>query len=293
MEAKKNNLKLSEDRANAVKNYLTSVWNISEERINIKRRNLPVKLSTPIDDSLKIEENSRVEITSNKYEIIEPIYLTDTVRVLNFNRLVFEPKAEVKKKINSWNFKVYQNGSNQVLFDSSGQGKIPDSFVLDLENNIENWALLNSDLNYDFSVNELDGKSAVDNQKIEINSLLSVSEKRKQKQIDIELGYFKLILFDFNSSQLSRNNLKIVEFIKNKINTDSDVKILGYTDKTGNEEGNKRISMRRAQSSQKAMGLTNAKIYAIGEEKLLYDNTLPEGRFYCRTVEIISETPVK
>ena len=34
----------------------------------------------------------------------------------------------------------------------------------------------------------------------------------------------------------------------------------------------------------------NAK--GLGESVLLYDNDIPEGRFYCRTVEVILETPL-
>jgi hypothetical protein len=31
----------------------------------------------------------------------------------------------------------------------------------------------------------------------------------------------------------------------------------------------------------------------MGERELIYNNELPEGRFYCRTVTITVETPIK
>jgi arginase family enzyme len=34
-------------------------------------------------------------------------------------------------------------------------------------------------------------------------------------------------------------------------------------------------------------------VKGLGESVLLYDNSQPEGRFYCRTVEIVVETPIE
>jgi outer membrane protein OmpA-like peptidoglycan-associated protein len=67
----------------------------------------------------------------------------------------------------------------------------------------------------------------------------------------------------------------------------------GYTDKLGDEEINERISERRARSVARRLNIPGAKVEGLGESELLYDNDLPEGRYYCRTVQIIIETPVK
>ena len=43
----------------------------------------------------------------------------------------------------------------------------------------------------------------------------------------------------------------------------------------------------------RALGIAGASVAGIGEQDPLYDNALPEGRFYNRTVDIVVETPVE
>jgi hypothetical protein len=53
-----------------------------------------------------------------------------------------------------------------------------------------------------------------------------------------------------------------------------------------------KLSGKRAEETGQALAIKNVEIKAMGNTKLLYDNILPEGRFYCRTVEIVIETPI-
>ncbi|MEI6089253.1 MAG: hypothetical protein WCR42_02265 [bacterium] len=34
-------------------------------------------------------------------------------------------------------------------------------------------------------------------------------------------------------------------------------------------------------------------VQGVGEDTLLYNNDVPEGRFYCRTVQIVVKTPIE
>ena len=65
---------------------------------------------------------------------------------------------------------------------------------------------------------------------------------------------------------------------------------MGYTDRTGNLEYNQKLAEQRGVSAQKSLGRDNAKVTGLGSSKLLYNNDFPEGRFYCRTVNIIVKT---
>jgi outer membrane protein OmpA-like peptidoglycan-associated protein len=62
----------------------------------------------------------------------------------------------------------------------------------------------------------------------------------------------------------------------------------------GEADYNQKLSERRAASVHDLLRefLPNAAIRSegVGESQLLFDNTLPEGRFYCRTVQILVET---
>ena len=118
--------------------------------------------------------------------------------------------------------------------------------------------------------------------------------KRRTGQSDKEFEYYSLILFDYGKSELGSEHRKVVDFIKQRISQDSKVFIYGFTDSMGDENINRRISDNRAISVLKRLNInSNVTVEGKGESELLYDNDTPEGRFYCRTVTINIETPVK
>jgi outer membrane protein OmpA-like peptidoglycan-associated protein len=119
-----------------------------------------------------------------------------------------------------------------------------------------------------------------------------VRQKRQNLVGDYEVEKFSLILFDFDKATIEGMNKNIVEFIKKRIKSNSEVQIVGYSDRTGDQEYNKRLSEERAKSTKKELKRIDANAFGLGEEVLLYDNDLPEGRFYCRTVEIIVKTKI-
>jgi outer membrane protein OmpA-like peptidoglycan-associated protein len=56
-------------------------------------------------------------------------------------------------------------------------------------------------------------------------------------------------------------------------------------------EYNRNLAGSRAKATASAIGTPNATIQGIGSSELLYDNDVPEGRFYCRTVTIFVASP--
>lgn len=80
----KNNLFLSQRRAQSIYNYLTTVWNIDHHRMKIKSRNLPEHPS-PTDRKAGIEENRRVEFSSDNPHILGPIRYNDDALVAETN----------------------------------------------------------------------------------------------------------------------------------------------------------------------------------------------------------------
>ncbi|HEY6172349.1 MAG TPA: hypothetical protein VIX80_08840 [Candidatus Kapabacteria bacterium] len=71
------------------------------------------------------------------------------------------------------------------------------------------------------------------------------------------------------------------------------MKIFGYTDRIGTDEYNTLLSDIRARATQRYLGLDRAEVKGLGRRILLYDNDLPEGRFYSRTVTIVVSTPMQ
>jgi len=58
-----------------------------------------------------------------------------------------------------------------------------------------------------------------------------------------------------------------------------------------------KLSQQRADAVRAAFGKTldnvNVTTRGVGSTQLLFPNDTPEGRFYCRMVQVIIETPVE
>jgi len=122
---------------------------------------------------------------------------------------------------------------------------------------------------------------------------LTIDRKRLEGIEDKEFEYYSLILFDYGKSKLEKSHRKLINFVKDRLTQNANVVIYGYTDRIGKEEINRRISESRAKEVAKLLDIKNAEVAGIGESDLLYNNDLPEGRFYCRTVKIEIITPRK
>lgn len=84
----------------------------------------------------------------------------------------------------------------------------------------------------------------------------------------------------------------MIDMIRYRITPTTNIRIIGYTDRLGNLPYNVRLAERRAQVIARALGVEqHATIIAEGSRTLLYDNTLPEGRFYSRTIVIELDQP--
>lgn len=123
--------------------------------------------------------------------------------------------------------------------------------------------------------------------------VITVVRKRREQIEDYEIERFSLILFDFDKAEIVGSNSKVVDFIASRTRPESQIEIRGYTDRTGDEMYNQQLSERRALATKAALNRSDAVAIGIGERQLLYDNDLPEGRFYCRTVQVTVKTKVK
>ena len=83
-------------------------------------RDLPEKPSTPISEDDKIQENRRVELCSDNYEITKPVFASDTVRICNPPILRFKSKVNAEAGQLKWSIKTEQENLYEKEFDSSG-----------------------------------------------------------------------------------------------------------------------------------------------------------------------------
>jgi len=288
------NKELSGKRAGKVKDYLVSIWNIEDSRIALESRNLPEKASTPVTDVETSEENRRVEFYSNDYEILSPVFLADTMRRANPPVLRFYPDVKSEAGVKTWSVSARQE-TNLILTNFLKDGNDAPPKILDWEvaGNYTLTPRLQKPVNYQFKVKDKMGNETQSEVKTLQMDLVTIRKKREMDIQDKIIENFSLILFDFAQWDISGTNKKIVEFIKNRIKDESTISIEGFTDRIGEQDFNTKLSEKRAVSVKNAIGRKESNVLGVGEDKLLYNNDIPEGRFYCRTVDIKVETPVK
>jgi outer membrane protein OmpA-like peptidoglycan-associated protein len=286
----KNNIGLSQQRAINVKKYLSEKWDIATDRIEVRSRNLPKHPSTPLDQPEKIAENRRVEIYSDSYDILAPVFTSDTVYYSSPPEARFRIDFDKADNMNTGKLSVYLDkprikllDTNLRITDQSIDWPIPGGFVL---NNPDSPVL-----KYSASAFGPHKSSISDSGSLPVE-VITLREKKIEKKGDKRIDRFRLILFGFDEAEIEGMNRRIMEFINSRLSEDSKIFIKGYTDKTGEEDYNKQLSMSRARNAAGAIDYGVEKINGIGESVLIFDNRLPEGRFYCRTVIIYAETPI-
>jgi len=283
-----NNLSLSKTRAENVKNYLTEKLKISPSRIEISYQNLPDKPSNPtIADG--IQENQRAEISSNNFEILSPVVLGQIEKVSNPPIIQIIPEINSNLPLKEWKIKVSQE--NKIIREFTG-ANTPSK---------QQWILgeepipqLETPIEITFSAVDSLGNELKLNKNLNI-SQKTIKKKREEIKNDTVYQRYSLIVFDFDKSELTPAHKIILDNIKEKIKTNSIVSIYGYADRTGTPQYNKDLANRRIEEVVKYLKLKpeNTKKYPIGSDELLYDNDLPHGRSYSRTVRIIIATPIK
>ena len=288
------NTSLSYRRAKAVRDYLSNVWNIDTARMPIQIRNLPATptvSNTKLYDNEVVQENRRTEFSSDTWEILEPIKTTDTVRTVSPPIIRFRPRVMLPQgNVKEWRITIRQEG--QKLKEFWGTGSIPAILDWNLAENQATIPRAPTPLEYTLSVvddtgNRLSAQGASPVEQI------TIQRKRRERLKDREVDRYSLILFDFDKSNLTTTQNRIASFIKTQIQPEATVRISGYTDYTNPLDYSLRLSKARARETASALDLIKkAEVRGLGKTVLLYDTEIPEGRFYCRTVTIIVETPI-
>jgi outer membrane protein OmpA-like peptidoglycan-associated protein/Tol biopolymer transport system component len=292
-------LELSRQRAENVKKYLVDIWGIDPNRMAVEARNRPEIATLPTTPE-GIEENRRVEIHWDDWEIGKPIKFEDNVK---------EPDRPTVKFSMKNGLRLEKIASRELVISRSGQEwyRIKDLGDLTMTTSPEwNWRSMSGALpedEADFSVQLLVTdktgrvvKSNVANADVRQFTQKDVSAER---MADKTREKYNLILFKYASSEMGKWNRKILdEYVFTRIKPNSDVQVNGYTDILGTPDYNLKLSQQRADASRKAIDeVIRGKVKSInskgyGKTEPLYPNELPEGRYYNRTVQVFIETPI-
>ncbi len=280
---------LGAERAETIREYLQSVWGVDRDRITVKSMASPRFPSSELYPEGKTE-NRRVEITSSNGKGLEPIVHR------RFNEYSYSPDeitlalgSVASDPISSWDLRMVAD--DEEVYRLAGEGPPPASMKIGI--NQERAGKISDGLGNggDLSV-RLGVRSA---------GLASAVEEREiPTRIDLnpfEISRLSLIVFDFDRSEIvGTNRTMVTEFVSEALGDESTVTIVGSTDRLGDPEHNRTLSQSRAESVRKiveaeAPEATITEVTGVGQ-RLRYNNDLPEGRYYCRTVTVEVTTPL-
>jgi len=289
-DAKKEKVEVSKKRADFVKNYIVVNYGISPDRIDVEARNLPEKASSQKDPD-GIQENRRVEISSNVPMITEPLIIEkDRQTFSNPNLIEFEPNVQSTDSITAWSFEVNQSGK---LIRSFGGTDTPGKIQWNVQPN----ELKQSDVPIDYTlvVENSAGKNAMKSGSIPVE-YYSFNRKKVEEKPDKVISKYSLVVFDFDSPEISEKDKEILKRnVIPAINYNSVIQIYGYSDRIGDENYNQKLALRRAEAVKKFLEpyakSNKIEVYGIGENIEVFDNDLPIGRQLSRTVQIYVITP--
>ena len=138
------------------------------------------------------------------------------------------------------------------------------------------------------TVNDYDGKVAQ-----------SKFQQPARKQMSpFEVSRLSLIVFDFDKADINTQNRRMISsFVARSLQPSSTSSIIGSTDKLGELAHNQQLSEARAIAVRDLILAERptaqiTKVEGVGPSRLLYDNSTPEGRYYCRTVTVEVRTPI-
>ena len=283
----KGNDSLAIARATSVAEYLSGVWDIPGERISIRTQALP-PIPTAQTAEEGDEENRRVEIVSDYGEVFRPIVHE---RFSEFDitppTMTLELGAESEEPLERWTMTVKRVST--LVREFNGAGAPPATIDWKLEESLAAELGEREDLTAELTIISENGE----------RSTSSVDIPVYKRTNAYEVGRLSLIVFEFDKSRILPHNAKMIRtFVNTAIKEKSTAVITGSTDFLGEAEHNQELSTARAENVKKIITdenpeITQLEARGIGEAPELYDNKLPEGRFYCRTVAVEVKTPLE
>ncbi len=283
----KNNIELSENRAITVRNYLENVWDIERKRMTIKYRNLPSNYSNT-DHSDGNEENRRVEIIPDNWNIIAPIEINDTLTTITPSIIHYYPSIKSDTTIKDGTISIESSKKKRINY-SEFQNKNFYVWKPDLTDFVSS----PEHIFYKIDAENIIGQNANSDKKKMKVIYKTISKKIRNIENGKFVDRYMLVYFQFDKFRLSEVNSNIIRMIKEKLDDDSEIFVTGYTDRTGTEEHNLRLSTERASTVSEFFINNNVKYEGFGIDLNTFNNDTPEGRFYSRRVDIRIETPMK
>jgi outer membrane protein OmpA-like peptidoglycan-associated protein/Tol biopolymer transport system component len=289
---------VSENRAKFVFNYLKNIWNISENRMKLTIRKKPDRPDDKSDKEFGPINNRRVEIRNDSWNIRQPIFDKDPKTFPQPEQMNYTMKNGIEDElIESRRIEIYRGDK---LWKTLKKVGITDPKTT--------WDWTNDDSEYPkdevpytatLVIRTKSGAECKSNPVVTPVMQASTEKQKIDNDKDSTKEIYSLILFPFDSYDAGPLNDRILkDYVIPRCFPVSEIEVVGHTDVIGLADHNKKLSDNRSNTVYngilKATGSKVGKISkrGVGEDEPLYDNSLPECRYYNRTVQMIIKTPV-
>jgi outer membrane protein OmpA-like peptidoglycan-associated protein len=285
--------------AENVKSYLVNTFAIDPSRIAVTGSNKPMLPSEQPGGKKELallrEGDRRVDISSASSEmlmqvggeVMKPVQFTNSVQDVNASQVVFNVKG-AEKQFKSWSLD---------LTDQQGKVQHYGPFTKE-QGSVDGTTILNQNAEGTYKV-VMTGESV---NGLPITKQGSLHLVKQTEVLEKALRYS--ILFDFNQANAIPAYTKFLnEVVAPLIANGSTVSIHGHTDVIGSETYNQTLSESRAKETQRILeaalarkSTTGVTFQTVGHGEDVahapFENSLPEERFYNRTV-IIDISPAQ
>lgn len=281
----KDNPNIDKERAERAKSYLVMNYDIPADKITAMGVGEPEKPSSVrVPDGQA--ENRRIEFYSSNPDLLKPIMVEkDKTRIAEPGYVEFVPFAMSNEEVAEWRFEILQGGKILRKFTGSGT---PDSLLWNIFP--DELAASEIPVDYRFTAKSESGLESLSDGVIPVE-YTEYSRRSTQSRADSTISKFSLVVFDFDSPEISPADQKILlDNVLPAISHKSTVKIYGYSDRIGQEAYNQKLALERAENARKILQdkAPNARyeVYGVGENIEIFDNNSPIGRQLSRTVQI-------
>ncbi len=282
---------LASSRAETVKKYFTDVWGIDPDRIEVKASKNPT-IPSSLRDTAGVSENRRVEILAEDESLLAPVVHAQFKEyAITPEAVPFAMSVRASAPVASWKLDV--GAHNKNVYSAGGAGEPPAIIAWKLGNpDAEKIAAtIKGSEKLTCALDVTDNRGIVGSSNVDLPATLESNP--------YEISRLSLVVFDFDKADINDANKKMVsEFVSKTIHDGSTVSITGTTDAMGELDHNKELSTSRAFAVHKLIKEENAvaqvtKVEGIGPTYSPEMNSTPEGRYYCRTVTVQVQTPLK
>ncbi|MCX7929913.1 MAG: OmpA family protein, partial [Chlorobi bacterium] len=235
-------------------------------------------------------ENRRAELFGNSLSLFAPIVHERFSEYIVERRRIVVALANAPTDVERWELRARYDGV--LVGDRRDSGAPPSLLVLNLDSAallaVASRRVAHDSIECEFEMLTTRGAR--------ITTRCAVPVERTQSKF--ERSRLSLVVFDFDRADLTPTNRQLVrQFLADAVKPTSRIRITGTTDRLGEASYNLELSQARADYVRSFIerSIPLARIEesrGLGASRLLFDNATPEGRYYCRTVTIVVETPL-